>query len=87
MHTLLQMCPVPLAVFTYYIVGIAVILGLSPAMMLTAVGDSVALRFPGPLPRLGVAPHTGRAPTPWRIPPNTNPGVGPPPPGENTLGP
>lgn len=36
-HTLLQMCPVPLAVFTYYIAGIAVMLWMSPAMTLIVV--------------------------------------------------
>ncbi|MCP5768130.1 hypothetical protein NL347_28290, partial [Klebsiella pneumoniae] len=42
-HTLLQMCPVPLAVFTYYIAGIAVMLWMSPAMTLIVVCVLVCL--------------------------------------------
>ena len=42
-HTLLQMCPVPLAVFTYYIAGIAVMLWMSPAMTLIVVCVQVCL--------------------------------------------
>jgi ATP-binding cassette subfamily B salmochelin/enterobactin exporter len=36
-HMLLQMCPVPLAVLTYYVAGLAVMLWMSPSMTLIVV--------------------------------------------------
>ncbi|MFP5558758.1 ABC transporter transmembrane domain-containing protein, partial [Salmonella sp. 741265132_CST] len=42
-HTLLQMCPVPLAVLTYYVAGIAVMLWMSPSMTLIVICVLAAL--------------------------------------------
>ncbi len=61
-HTLLQMCPVPLAVFTYYIAGIAVMLWMSPAMTLIVVCVLVCpRRSPRFVRVVGVFAQTGLA--------------------------
>ncbi|END8704585.1 multidrug ABC transporter ATP-binding protein, partial [Escherichia coli] len=60
-HTLLQMCPVPLAVFTYYIAGIAVMLWMSPAMTLIVVCVLVCLAITALRARRRVFAQTGLA--------------------------
>ncbi|EPW1120388.1 ABC transporter transmembrane domain-containing protein, partial [Escherichia coli] len=60
-HTLLQMCPVPLAVFTYYIAGIAVMLWMSPAMTLIVVCVLVCLAITALRARRRVFAQTGMA--------------------------
>ncbi|HBZ3648818.1 TPA: ABC transporter ATP-binding protein, partial [Klebsiella pneumoniae] len=60
-HTLLQMCPVPLAVFTYYIAGIAVMLWMSPAMTLIVVCVLACLAITALRARRRVFAQTGLA--------------------------
>lgn len=60
-HTLLQMCPVPLAVFTYYIAGIAVMLWMSPSMTLIVVGVLACLAVTALRARRRVFAQTGLA--------------------------
>lgn len=60
-HTLLQMSPVPLAVFTYYIAGIAVMLWMSPSMTLIVVGVLAALAVTALRARRRVFAQTGLA--------------------------
>lgn len=61
MHNLLQMCPVPLAVFTYYVAGIAVMLWMSPAMTLIVVGVLACLAVTALRARRRVFAQTGLA--------------------------
>ncbi|MGR7529136.1 salmochelin/enterobactin export ABC transporter IroC [Klebsiella aerogenes] len=61
MHTLLQMAPVPLAVFTYYIAGIAVMLWMSPAMTLIVVCVLACLAITALRARRRVFAQTGLA--------------------------
>ncbi|PLE06701.1 multidrug ABC transporter ATP-binding protein [Klebsiella pneumoniae] len=60
-HTLLQMCPVPLAVFTYYIAGIAVMLWMSPDMTLIVVCVLACLAITALRARRRVFAQTGLA--------------------------
>lgn len=60
-HTLLQMCPVPLAVLTYYIAGIAVMLWMSPSMALIVVGVLATLAITALRARRRVFAQTGLA--------------------------
>ncbi len=60
-HTLLQMCPVPLAVLTYYVAGIAVMLWMSPSMTLIVICVLVALAITALRARRRVFAQTGLA--------------------------
>lgn len=60
-HPLLSMCPVPLAVCTYYLCGIAVMVWLSPALSLITVAIVVALGCTAWFTRRRVIATTGRA--------------------------
>lgn len=68
-HTLLQMCPVPLAVFTYYIAGIAVMLWMSPAMTLIVVCVLACLAITALRASSGLRADRFSS-TDWRISPN-----------------
>lgn len=61
MHILLQMCPVPLAVLTYYIAGLAVMLWMSPAMTLIVVVVLAGLAITALRARRRVFAQTGQA--------------------------
>ncbi|MBJ3815662.1 ABC transporter ATP-binding protein [Shimwellia pseudoproteus] len=61
MHTLLQMCPVPLAILTYYVVGLAVMLWMSPPMTLIVVAVLVSLAVTGLKARRRVFAQSGMA--------------------------
>ena len=67
MHTLLQMAPVPLAVFTYYIAGIAVMLWMSPAMTLIVVCVLACLAITALRAVVGYSLRRGWLQTGWRI--------------------
>ncbi len=60
-HTLLQMCPVPLAVLTYYVAGIAVMLWMSPSMTLIVICVLAALAITALRARRRVFAQTGLA--------------------------
>ncbi|EBL7064096.1 ABC transporter ATP-binding protein [Salmonella enterica] len=60
-HTLLQMCPVPLAVLTYYVAGIAVMLWMSPSMTLIVICVLAALAITALRARHRVFAQTGLA--------------------------
>lgn len=60
-HTLLQMCPVPLAVLTYYVAGIAVMLWMSPSMTLIVICVLAALAMTALRARRRVFAQTGLA--------------------------
>ncbi|WP_413730262.1 salmochelin/enterobactin export ABC transporter IroC [Sodalis sp. RH22] len=61
MHTLLQMCPVPLAVLTYYVAGLAVMLWMSPTMTLIVVAVLAGLAVTALRARRRVFAQTGLA--------------------------
>ncbi|WP_147196871.1 salmochelin/enterobactin export ABC transporter IroC [Pantoea sp. CCBC3-3-1] len=61
MHVLLQMSPVPLAVLTYYIAGLAVMLWMSPPMTLIVVVVLAGLAFTALSARRRVFAQTGQA--------------------------
>ncbi len=61
MHTLLQMCPVPLAVLTYYIAGLSVMLWMSPPMTLIVVAVLAGLAVTALRARRRVFAQTGLA--------------------------
>jgi ATP-binding cassette subfamily B salmochelin/enterobactin exporter len=61
MHTLLQMCPVPLAVLTYYVAGLAVMLWMSPSMTLIVVAVLSSLAVTALRARRRVFAQTGQA--------------------------
>ena len=61
MHVLLQMSPVPLAVMTYYIAGLAVMLWMSPPMTLIVVVVLAGLAFTALSARRRVFAQTGQA--------------------------
>ncbi|EAA3839960.1 salmochelin/enterobactin export ABC transporter IroC [Salmonella enterica] len=60
-HILLQMCPVPLAVLTYYVAGIAVMLWMSPSMTLIVICVLAALAITALRARRRVFAQTGLA--------------------------
>ncbi|EBE4781156.1 salmochelin/enterobactin export ABC transporter IroC [Salmonella enterica] len=60
-HALLQMCPVPLAVLTYYVAGIAVMLWMSPSMTLIVICVLAALAITALRARRRVFAQTGLA--------------------------
>ncbi|EAN4434127.1 ABC transporter ATP-binding protein [Salmonella enterica] len=60
-HSLLQMCPVPLAVLTYYVAGIAVMLWMSPSMTLIVICVLAALAITALRARRRVFAQTGLA--------------------------
>ncbi|WP_146631561.1 ABC transporter transmembrane domain-containing protein, partial [Salmonella enterica] len=60
-HTLLQMCPVPLAVLTYYVAGIVVMLWMSPSMTLIVICVLAALAITALRTRRRVFAQTGLA--------------------------
>ncbi|SQJ16950.1 ATP-binding protein [Salmonella enterica subsp. enterica serovar Heidelberg] len=60
-HTLLQMCPVPMAVLTYYVAGIAVMLWMSPSMTLIVICVLAALAITALRARRRVFAQTGLA--------------------------
>lgn len=61
LHTLLQMCPVPLAVLTYYVAGLAVMLWMSPSMTLIVVAVLAGLAMTALRARRRVFAQTGLA--------------------------
>ncbi|PWW11784.1 salmochelin/enterobactin export ABC transporter IroC [Mangrovibacter plantisponsor] len=60
-HMLLQMCPVPLAVLTYYVAGMVVMLWMSPAMTLIVVAVLACLAVTALRARRRVFAQTGLA--------------------------
>lgn len=60
-HMLLQMCPVPLAVMTYYLAGMVVMLWMSPAMTLIVVAVLACLAVTALRARRRVFAQTGLA--------------------------
>lgn len=61
LNIMLNMCPVPLAVLTYYVIGIAVMLWMSPSMTLIVVAVIGGLAITGMRARRRVFAQTGQA--------------------------